>query len=321
MDPRNLYHVPVMESEVTELLRPSGPGSVFVDCTIGYGGHSAAMVRFFDSRDWLIGIDRDEEALAYCRERFQDAPFRMSFHHRGFEELEEILAEEGIDFADRYLIDCGFSSPQVDQAERGFSFSRDAELDMRMDRRQPLTAKDVIQTWDEKELAGLFQRYGEERFSRRIAKAIVRRRKEEPIGTTQQLADVVIQAIPARYQHQEGIHPATRVFMALRIFVNDELESLRIGIQAAQAHLHPGGRIGVLSYHSLEHRITKTVFAEFCGPRQHPPGMPVRGDEEPARGVILTRKAIRPCAAELNRNPRSRSAQFRVMERLGDRTD
>ena len=185
MDPRNVYHVPVMESEVTELLRPSKPGSVFVDCTIGYGGHSAAMARFFDSRDWLIGIDRDEEALAYCRERFKDAPFRMSFHHRGFEELEEILAEEGIDFADRFLIDCGFSSPQVDRAERGFSFSRDAELDMRMDRRQPLTAKDVIQTWDEKELAGLFQRYGEERFSRRIAKAIVRRRKEEPIGTTQ----------------------------------------------------------------------------------------------------------------------------------------
>ncbi|NPU98703.1 MAG: 16S rRNA (cytosine(1402)-N(4))-methyltransferase RsmH [Candidatus Omnitrophica bacterium] len=321
INPDNVCHVPVLEREVAEWLKPSKPGTVFVDCTIGYGGHSAALARYFDAQDFLIGIDRDAEAIAYCRERFKEVPFRVSLHHRGYEELEAILKEEKVAAADRYLIDCGFSSPQIDRAERGFSFSRDAVIDMRMDRRQELTAKDVIQMWSEKELADLFQRYGEERFSRRIAKAIVRRRKEAPIETTRELADVVIQAIPARYQHQEGIHPATRVFMALRIYVNNELECLRQGIQAALAHLRPHGRIGILTYHSLEHRLCRNLLRDFCVPRRHPPGIPVRGDEEPARGVMLTRKAVRPCAAEQNRNPRSRSAQFRVMERLEDRMD
>ncbi|MGC9326838.1 MAG: 16S rRNA (cytosine(1402)-N(4))-methyltransferase RsmH, partial [Candidatus Hinthialibacter sp.] len=215
---------------------------------------------------------------------------------------------------DRCLFDLGFSSPQVDQGERGFSFMRDGPLDMRMDQRQPLSAKDVINQWSEKELSDLFKNYGEERFSRKIAKAIVRRRQETSIERTQELADIIIQAIPARYQHQEGIHPATRVFQSLRIIVNDELESLRTGLRSALNHLAPKARIAVLSYHSLEHRIVKEQFRTYCRPVVHPPGIPVTGREDPEHGVILTRKAVRPCAAEQNRNPRSRSAQLRALE-------
>lgn len=311
-------HLPVMESEVSEFLRLTHAGTILVDCTLGYGGHSAVLTRFFQQADRLIGVDRDIHAIAYCREKFADAPFQVQFYQRGFEELDAIFEEEGIEFADYFLFDLGFSSPQIDRGERGFSFMRDGPLDMRMDQRQALSAKDVIQMWSEKELADLFKNFGEERFSRKIAKAIIRRRQEAVIETTQELADLVIQAIPARNRYQEGIHPATRVFQALRIAVNNELDSLRIGLSAALKHLKPGGRVAVLSYHSLEHRIVKELFRGFCQPVIHAPGIPVTGREDPKQGTILTRKAICPCAAEQSRNPRSRSAQLRVLERIPD---
>lgn len=308
-------HIPVMEVEVTDFLPYTHPGTFLADCTLGYGGHSAAVTRNFGSKDRLIGIDRDGPALEFSRKRFENAPFKVSLYHEGFEKLKDILEEEGIEFVDYFLFDLGFSSPQVDRGERGFSFMREGPLDMRMDQRQPLSAKDIIHYWSERELADLFKNYGEERFSRKIAKAIIRRRQEAAIETTQELADLVIQAIPVRNRYQEGIHPATRVFQSLRIAVNDELESLRTGLSTALNHLKPGGRVAVLSYHSLEHRIVKELFRGFCRPYIHPPGMPVTGREDPERGIILTRKGICPCAAEQQRNPRSRSAQLRVLEK------
>ncbi len=307
-------HIPVMESEVAEQLRSYKPNRILVDCTMGYGGHSAVLTKDFGQDDRLIGIDRDRDAIKACKDKFKNAPFRISMHNVGFEELESVLEEEAVEFADLFLFDLGFSSPQVDQSERGFSFMRSGPLDMRMDQSQALSAKDVIHLWSESELASIFKRYGDERFSRRIAKAIVRVRKDSPIDTTQELADVVINAIPERNRYKEGIHPATRVFQALRIVVNDELESLRTGLKAALHHLSPEGRVAVLSYHSLEHRIVKELYRGFCRPIIHAPGIPVTGREDPEKGKIITRKAIRPCAAEQQRNPRSRSAQLRVLE-------
>lgn len=304
-----------MATEIGEYLRKETSGWVTVDCTIGYGSHSAAITASFSPDDLLIGIDRDADALAYTEKRFANAPFQVHLYRSGFEHIKEILDEEGIKTANAFLFDLGFSSPQVDTGGRGFSFMNEGPLDMRMDQRQLLSAKEIIQSWSDNELALIFIRYGEEKFSRRIAKAIVRRRHIEPIETTQDLADVIIQAIPEKYRYQEGIHPATRVFQALRIVVNDELESLRKGLSGALERLRPGGKIAVLSYHSLEHRIVKELFRQFCGVQSGPPGTPELAVEIECKGSILTRKPVLPCAVERERNPRCRSAQLRVLQR------
>lgn len=316
MADRPTLHTPVMVAEVVEYLQASQRGTVLADLTIGYGGHSQALTGNFDSADRLIGVDRDEEALAHCREQFRDAPFAVSLHHRRFSEIGAILQEEEISGADRILIDCGFSSPQIDRAERGFSFQREGPLDMRMDSQDMQKAEDIVNEWSERELTDLFKRYGDERFARKIAKNLVRDRAQEPIKSTQRLADLILQSIPERYQMQEGIHPATRVFQALRIQVNQELEELRQGLDAALQCLAPGGRIGVLSYHSLEHRIVKEKFREFCGRGAIEPGPAQLAQETEPNGILLTKKGVTPCAAEKHDNPRSRSAQFRVLERL-----
>ncbi|RJP34257.1 MAG: 16S rRNA (cytosine(1402)-N(4))-methyltransferase RsmH [Candidatus Omnitrophota bacterium] len=309
-------HMPVMEAEVVEFLRLQRHDVIFVDCTIGYGGHSNAVTQTFNRQDRLIGIDRDEEAIAYCRNRFANAEFQVRFHRIGFDDLDQVFEEEGIEAADAFLFDCGFSSPQIERPERGFSFLRDGPLDMRMDQRQRISARELIHSWSEQELGEMFKNYGEERFARKIAKSIVRRRQESPIETTQELADIVISAIPMRYRHQEGIHPATRVFQAIRIMVNNELDVLRVGLQKALDRLRPGGRIAALSYHSLEHRIIKERFREFCGRCICPPGLPQCGCGARAQGSIITKKPMKPCAAELERNIRCRSAQLRVLERF-----
>ncbi len=310
-----LLHVPVMEKEVVEMMQPTQHGIVFVDCTLGYGGHSRAISRMFTAEDVLIGIDRDKDALAYCERLFAEEEFAVILLHGGFEELETMLKSESDGTADYFLFDCGFSSVQVDDAERGFSFSKSGPLDMRMDQDQPLNAYDVVHVWSEDELTQIFKLYGEERFSRKIAGAIVRRREVDAIETTQELADIVIQAIPAKYRSQEGIHPATRVFQAIRITVNNELDALRKGLNSALKGLRPGGRIGVLTYHSLEHRIVKELFREYCGRWEQPLGPMMYAEQTPSKGHMLTRKPIRPCAAEIEKNPRSRSAQLRVLER------
>lgn len=288
---------------------------VMVDCTIGFGGHSAALTRNFQPEDRLVGFDRDENALAHCRKQFGEAPFLVTLIHSGFDQVDERMEQEGIQRAHYILFDIGFSSPQVDRAERGFSFTKDGPLDMRMDQTQPITAAGILASWDDRALADLFKNYGDERFARKIAKAIARRRREEPIETTQELADVVLNAIPDRYQHQEGIHPATRVFQALRIEVNDELNQLHKGLEGGLKRLARGGRLAVLSYHSLEHRIVKEWFRRYSGQVGPLPGPEQLAPAQKAPGRVLTRKAITPCAAEKSRNPRCRSAQLRVVER------
>ena len=308
-------HLPVMEREIVEFMPVLDEPLVVVDCTIGFGGHSAALTEHFQAGERLVGLDRDEDALAFCRNRFSRAPFQVTLIHSGFDRVDEMLEREGIQHAHYILFDIGFSSPQVDRAERGFSFTKDGPLDMRMDRTQPVTAAGILASWDDRALADLFKNYGDERFARKISKAIVRRRKEEPIETTQELADVILNAIPERYQHQEGIHPATRVFQALRIEVNDELEQLRKGLEGGLKRLARGGRLAVLSYHSLEHRIVKEWFRRFCGLVGPLPGPEQLVPAKKAPGRVLTRKAIAPCAAEKSRNSRCRSAQLRVVER------
>lgn len=313
-----IRHIPVMLSEVVTYLKPDRHNIIFADCTLGYGGHSKILTENFNEEDVLLGFDKDENAIKACKTIFADSTFTVQLIHQGFEDLRQFFEENTMGGADYFLFDCGFSSPQVDIAERGFSFMRDGSLDMRLDQRQVVTAKDICATWTENQLAEIFKNYGDERFSRRIARAIVRRRLIEPIVTTQELADLILQAIPAKYQHQEGIHPATRVFQALRIAVNNEIEALRMGLQAALDFLRPGGRIGVLSYHSLEHRVVKQLFSDYCGRCICPPGMPQCGCGAHAKGTLVFRKPLRPCAAEIDRNPRSRSAQFRVLERFKD---
>jgi len=312
-------HIPVMLTEVLETLTPAlENGGVLVDCTLGYGGHSEALSEKLTPDSRLIGVDRDENALAYCRTLFSQSVFETRFYQAGFEDLDEVLTQDGCDGADAILFDLGFSSPQIDTAQRGFSFMRSGPLDMRMDQRQVLTAREVVHTWSESELAGIFKRYGDERFSRRIAKQIVRHRQSQPIETTQELADAVLQGIPAKYQHQEGVHPATRVFQALRIVVNNEIEALRAGLNAALNWLNPGGRVAVLSYHSLEHRIVKELFRDYCGTLSGPPGVPQLMIEGESKGKLINRRAMTPCAAERTQNPRSRSAQLRVIARHAD---
>ncbi len=316
MNKPSALHLPVMEREIVEFMPVLDEPMVVVDCTVGFGGHSAAMTEGFRAEDQLVGLDRDEDALAFCRERFSQAPFDVTLIHSGFDRVDEMLEREGIEHAHYILFDIGFSSPQVDRAERGFSFTKDGPLDMRMDRSQPITAAGILASWDDRALADLFKNYGDERFARKISKAIVRRRKLEPIETTQDLADVVLNAIPDRYQHQEGIHPATRVFQALRIEVNDELNQLRKGVEGGLKRLAPGGRLAVLSYHSLEHRIVKEWFRRYCGQIGIVPGPEQLAPAQQAPGRVLTRKALTPCAAEKGRNPRCRSAQLRVVERV-----
>lgn len=306
-----------MKHEVVEWLKPETDDWVIVDCTAGFGGHSQALTEGLEGGT-LIGIDRDDRALKHCKQMFEDAPFESVWYHGGFEELDQAMIEAGKQQADAILFDCGFSSPQIDEGTRGFSFMREGPLDMRMDQRQSLTAFEVINTWGSHEMASAFNRYGDEKFSRKIAKEIVKRRQIGAIESTQELADIVIQAIPQVYKKKESIHPATRVFQALRIVVNDELESLRTGLQHALEHLKPGGRVGVLSYHSLEHRIVKEKYHRFCGHVELPKWAGKVPDEFKAHGKIVTRKPVKPCAAEVNVNPRSRSAQFRVLERLHD---
>lgn len=313
---RKIPHIPVMLTEVLETIKPHRHGITYTDCTLGYGGHSKAITEDFDETDQLIGLDKDENAIAACTESFAGSRFRVRFVHTGFENIEDYFRENQPEGSDYFLFDCGFSSPQIDTPDRGFSFMRNGILDMRMDCSQPFSAKDITANWSEDQLTYIFKNYGDERFSRRIANAIIRRRLNDPIETTQELADLILQAIPVKYQHLEGIHPATRVFQALRIAVNDEIEVLKEGLQAALDYLKPGGRIAVLSYHSLEHRVVKQLFHDYAGRCICPPAMPQCGCGAKAKGRIITRKPVRPCAAELDRNPRSRSAQLRVIERF-----
>jgi 16S rRNA (cytosine1402-N4)-methyltransferase len=291
-------HIPVLTAEVLNQLRPDR-GGLFVDCTVGLGGHSRALLESGATR--VIGFDRDEDALAASRETLAPWSDRVDLVHADYRSIEDVLDARGIRAVDGALADLGVSSMQFDSAGRGFSFQRDEPLDMRMDRSRGETAAQLIARASERELADTIYAYGEERFSRRIARAIVAAREEAPLETTLGLATIVRRAIPSRgYQR---IDPATRTFQAIRIWVNGELEGLDRFLEAAARRLRVGARLVVLTFHSLEDRIVKHTF---------------RALERGAGSVlkILTKKPIVPGDEEIRLNPRARSAKLRAAEKL-----
>ena len=303
-------HVPVLAEEVRELLRVE-PGETVVDATFGAGGHSRLLVDDLEGAGKLIAIDRDPTVRPYFdRVKASARGVQARFLRGDYAVVLSQLAGNGVK-ADAVLLDLGLSSMQVDRPERGFSYATDAPLDMRMDPSDTLTAAEVVQTWDEKELATVFRRYGEERYARQIARGIVSRRRESPLERTGQLVDIVRASIPAPARFGDG-HPAKRVFQALRIVVNHELESLESGLPAAFEMLRPGGRIAVLSFHSLEDRIVKRFLRDKARGCTCLPELPVCvcGHEPELR--IVTPKPIRASAAEVERNPRASSARLRA---------
>jgi len=303
-------HVPVLAEEVRELLSVQ-PGETIVDGTFGAGGHSRLLAEDLQGSGKLVAIDRDPTVRSYFdRVKASTRGVQMRFLRGDYAVVLSQLAGNGVR-ADAVLLDLGLSSMQVDRPERGFSYATDAPLDMRMDPSEEFSAADVIATWDERELETIFRKYGEERYARQIARAIVRRRSESPIERTGQLVDVVRASIPAPARFGEG-HPAKRVFQALRIEVNHELESLEAGLPAALEMLRPGGRLVVISFHSLEDRIVKRFLRDRARGCTCPPEFPicVCGHEPELR--ILTPKLVRPSAREVDHNPRASSARLRA---------
>jgi 16S rRNA (cytosine1402-N4)-methyltransferase len=289
-------HDPVMVDEVLEQLAPAR-GGVFVDCTVGLGGHARALLRAGATR--LIGLDRDQDAVTRAAAALQEFADRVELVHADFRDVDAALAARGVDRIDGLLADLGVSSMQLDEDGRGFSFRRDEPLDMRMDRSSGVTAADALAGADERTLADVIFQYGEERYARRIARAIVAARSVGAIDTTARLADVVRRAIPRRGFSR--IDPATRTFQAVRIWINRELDGLDTFLVTAAGRLNPGGRMVIISFHSLEDRIVKHTFRDL---QQRGDGMTVR-----------TRRPLVPGAAETERNPRARSAKLRAAER------
>ena len=308
-----LKHETVLLQESIDNLDIKNDG-IYVDCTLGGGGHSELILQELGEEGHLIGIDQDEFALKKAKKRLEDYADRLTLVRDNFQNVKKVLYYNGFEKADGLLMDLGFSSFQVDDKERGFSYQHDAELDMRMDRRQKLTARSIVNRWNQRELTKIFIEYGEENWAKRIAKFIVRKRRDNPINTTGDLVDIIKSAIPAGAR-RGGPHPAKRTFQALRIAVNDELNVLKKVLEDSLDILNPGGRICVISFHSLEDRIVKHFFKDREKECICPKDMPCTCDIEPELKVI-TRKPIMPSEEEVERNPRSRSARLRVAEKL-----
>ncbi|MBT2228759.1 16S rRNA (cytosine(1402)-N(4))-methyltransferase RsmH [Nonomuraea sp. NEAU-A123] len=308
-------HVPVMLDRVLELLAPAltGREPVVVDANLGLGGHSEALLAAHPSLH-LIGIDRDPFAIEFSTRRLAPYADRTTLVHASSDELADVLADAGRTAIDGVLFDLGVSSPQLDEAERGFAYSYDAPLDMRMDTDQELTAEKVVNTYSAAELTRILRVYGEERFAPRVAGLIIKERAKDPITSTKRLAEIVRQAIPAATRRTGG-NPAKRTFQALRIEVNAELAALEAALPAALDALMLGGRVVVLSYHSLEDRLTKQVLAARTKDTG-PPGLPVPLPAHQPRFRLLTRGAELPSEEEVARNPRATSARLRAAERI-----
>jgi 16S rRNA (cytosine1402-N4)-methyltransferase len=320
-------HVPVLLDRCVELLTPAltrrspdGSGAVLVDATLGAGGHAERFLTELPGLR-LIGLDRDPDALWIAAERLAPFTDRVLLTRTRFDRIEGVLAESGYWASesghpeiDGILFDLGVSSMQLDRTERGFSYSADAPLDMRMDPDAELTAADVVNTYDEKSLARILREFGEERFAARIASRIVRRRARQPFARTGEIVELLYEAIPAPARRTGG-HPAKRTFQALRVAVNGELDVLRAALPAAMEALGQAGRIAVMSYQSLEDRIVKNVFAAATASRT-PPGLPVELPGHEPEFVSLTRGAERAGAAEIELNPRSASVRLRALEKV-----
>ena len=306
-------HISVLLNESVDALGIN-PDGIYVDGTMGGGGHSEAVVSRLSPKGMLIGIDRDTEALGASQKRLSSFD-NVRYAHNNYKNVKDVIEEYGIDSIDGAVLDLGVSSYQLDCKERGFSYMEDAPLDMRMNRQNSKTAYDVINTYSEKELADIFFKYGEEKFSRKIAAIIADRRKDKPVETTLELVDIIKAAIPERFR-QKGSHPAKRVFQAVRIEVNGELEDLRYALDNFFDVLKPGGRLSVITFHSLEDRIVKTAFNDYATGCTCPKDFPICVCGKKPRGKVITRKPVLPTDEECEYNKRSKSAKLRVVEKL-----
>ncbi|MDN4599915.1 16S rRNA (cytosine(1402)-N(4))-methyltransferase RsmH [Paenibacillus sp. F6_3S_P_1C] len=314
------HHITVLKEEATEGLNIKQDG-IYVDCTLGGGGHSSVIASKLGPGGRLIALDQDDWALDNAREKLAPYGEQITLVKTNFRDLEQVLKDlevpmkDGVPQVDGILYDLGVSSPQFDEGERGFSYNHDAPLDMRMDQDASLTAKEIVNEWPEEEIARILYRYGEEKFSRRIARVIVEKRKHSPIETTGELVELIKEGIPAAARRTGG-HPAKRSFQALRIAVNDELGAFEEGLHQAVRCLAPGGRVSVITFHSLEDRICKQIFSSYLEKCTCPPDFPlcVCGGKGVMR--LVNRKPLIPTETELAENSRARSAKLRVAEKL-----
>ena len=312
------HHVPIMVSEVLELLEPAR-GGIFVDGTLGGGGHAEAVLSALPEGGRLFGIDRDDEALRAAGARLARFGDRFTAIKGNFFDMKRLLSDRGVLHVDGILLDLGVSSHQLDDGARGFSYKADAPLDMRMDQSAPLSARTVVNEWPEAELKRIFFAYGEEKFSGLIARRIAERRAQRPIETTTELAELIKGAIPAKYRN-EPQHPARRCFQAIRIAVNGELDGLTDAIRSTHDLLNPGGRLAIITFHSLEDRIVKNAFRTFENPCTCPKSAPVCICGKKPTAVVLTRHPIVASEQEQNENPRSTSAKLRAIVRIDPET-
>jgi 16S rRNA (cytosine1402-N4)-methyltransferase len=307
-------HQTVLRDEAITYLNIK-PEGIYVDATVGGAGHTLKIAEQLNPKGVLIGIDQDRAALEAAKERLTAVTPRLELVRRNFSDLGSILKELRIAGIDGILFDLGVSSPQLDEEERGFSYKADAPLDMRMDQSQPFSAVHLVNTASVIELTKVIREYGEERWAARIASFIEEARREKAIETTGELADIVKRAIPAAAR-RNGPHPARRTFQAIRIAVNRELDVLQTGLESALNHLNPGGRLVIISFHSLEDRLVKSFFAEQSKGCECPRGLPVCVCNRHPRLKIITRKPVVPNAAELQQNHRARSSKLRCAEKL-----
>ena len=306
-------HKSIMVEEVLNALALKSNG-IYLDCTLGGGGHALAIGKKLSAQGQLIGLDQDEDAIKAATEKLSDLTCAVKIVRDNFSRLDKILSELGVNKIDGAIFDLGVSSYQIDTPERGFSYMKDSPLDMRMDKRQPLTARDVINNYDQDRLIKIFSEYGEERFSKRIANAICKARKISPINTTGELVKIIEDAAP---RTKSGGHPAKRIFQAIRIEVNSELEILSDAIKKAVARLKIGGRLAVITFHSLEDRIVKETLKNLAQDCICPKNFPVCICNHKAEIKILG-KARAPTLDELERNSRAKSAKLRVAEKIFD---
>lgn len=314
------HHITVLKEEAVEGLHIK-PDGIYVDCTLGGAGHSELIASKLGPQGKLIAFDQDDAALANAETRLKPFADRVTLVRTNFRDIRDVLlglpvpVKDGNPQVDGILFDLGVSSPQLDEAERGFSYNHDAELDMRMDRTESLTAREIINEWPESEIARILYEYGEEKFSRRIAARIIAEREKSPIESTGRLADIIKEGIPAAAR-RTGPHPAKRSFQAIRIAVNDELGAMEEALEQSIRCLSPGGRISVITFHSLEDRICKQIFAKYVEKCTCPPGFPVCVCHKKSLLKLVNRKPLDPSEEELAANPRARSAKLRVAERV-----
>ncbi len=307
-------HYSVLLEETMEALRIR-PDGIYVDGTLGGGGHALAVCKRLSERGHLYGIDQDAAAISTASERLSIFGDQVTIIRNNYCQMKEVLKTYGVEKVDGILLDLGVSSYQLDEADRGFTYREDAALDMRMDQRQSKTAKDIVNTYSEMDLYRIIRDYGEDKFAKNIAKHIVQRRKTKPIETTSELVEAIKAAIPLKVRMQKG-HPAKQTFQAIRIELNQELEVLQSTLDEMIDLLHPGGRICVITFHSLEDRIVKTIFRRNESPCTCPRHFPVCVCGKVSKGRVVTKKPILPSEKELEENTRSKSAKLRVFEHI-----